>query len=80
MIIEIPFLDRELTPEQAAAWQGITVTLLMKRHRAGIIPGFKSGQTIRWHPRSILALQARRAGMPLELISAMFGSTAKSPT
>jgi hypothetical protein len=63
-----------LTPEEAAEWQGISVNALMKKHRAGILPGFKSGnKTLRWHPRSLLALQARRARIPDEVIAASFG-------
>jgi hypothetical protein len=71
---DVPFLDRQLTAEQAAEWQQIPVSELMKKHRAGIIVGFKSGhKTIRWNPRCVIAQQAKRGGMSLELIAASFG-------
>jgi hypothetical protein len=73
---DVPFLDQQLTPEQTAAWKGITVSMLMEKHRAGIIQGFKVGnKTLRWHPRSVLASEMQRAGMPLELIAASFGGS-----
>lgn len=40
---------------------------LMDKHRAGVVPGFKIGQkTIRFHPRTVIANLARRAGTVIE--------------
>jgi hypothetical protein len=67
-------LDAMLTKEQAAEWLQIPLWQLMKKHQAGIIPGFKVGnKIIRWHPRSVIAKLARNAGNSPQNIAAMFG-------
>jgi len=67
-------LDAMLTKEQAAAWMQMPVGQLMKKHRANMVRGFPIGHnTIRWHPRSVIAQLARREGVSQENIAAMFG-------
>ncbi len=67
-------LDAMLTKEQAAAWLQIPVGQLMKKHRAGVVRGFVIGHnTIRFHPRSVIAKLARDAKVSSDNIAAMFG-------
>lgn len=69
-------LDAMLTKEQAAAWLQMPVGELMKKHRARVIRGLVIGHnTIRWHPRSVIAQLAEREKMSQALIAASFGIT-----
>jgi hypothetical protein len=73
-------LDAMLTKEQAAAWLQMPVGELMKKHRARILQGFVIGHnTIRWHPRSVIAHMARAAGVTPQNIAAMFGLELRKP-
>jgi len=52
---EVPFLDRMLTPDEAAKWLGLSVPVLLAKQRKGQIPGVKLGhKTIRFNPRTVL--------------------------
>lgn len=67
-------LDAMLTLEETAAWLKMKPGEVMKKHRAEIVRGFAIGHnTIRWHPRSVIAQLARREGVSPENIAAMFG-------
>ena len=73
-----PDLDAMLTREQAAQWLQVTPRWLaedaMKRRPS--IPVFKPGHaTARYHPRTIIATLAKRAGVQEDLITVSFGTT-----
>lgn len=68
-----PFLDAMLTREQAAAWLQMPVDELAKKSRGSnkTIPQFRPGhKTVRCHPRTIIAVMARDAGVPMAIIAA----------
>ena len=66
-------LDAMLTPAEMARMARITPRYLADKTRGGVIVPFKLGGKLRYHPRTIYAILARRAGVPNDLIAAMFG-------
>lgn len=73
-----PELDSMLTREQAAQWLNISEEDLAGKSRGEKpkIPAFKpSKKMVRYHPRTIISVLARRAGVPTDLIAASFGIT-----
>lgn len=75
-------LDAMLTVEQAAKWLQMSVETLRAKSkgRRAIVPAFRlNSQLIRYHPRTILAVMAREAGVPLDLIAASMGMRGSEP-
>lgn len=68
-------LDDLLDPERAVAWTGIPEKELLEKNRKKQVTLFFIGpKTWRIHPRTFLADQANKSGVPLDVISASFGS------
>lgn len=69
-------LDSMLKPSECAAWLRISKRELGENttgHNPKI-PAFSLGhKTKRFHPRTILAVLAKRSGVPLETIAASYG-------
>lgn len=73
-------IDAMLKRKEAAAWLRISEDELRQKSTGpdAVIPVFQLGQrTQLYHPRTILASEARRAGVPVEVIAASFGITQK---
>ena len=71
-----PPLDAMLTLEEAAAWLGVSQRWLAEDSRKHIpnVTVFRPSQGfIRYHPRTVLAVLAERAGVPPHIIAASFG-------
>lgn len=67
-------LDQLLAPDSAARWLGIPERELLAKARTGCIPKFELGpKTLRFHPRTVLAHLAHKAGVNQETIAASFG-------
>ncbi len=65
-----PDLDAMLNKEQCAEWFGINTRQLAAMN----LPAFRpSHKVVRYHPRTIIAVLARRAGVPMDTIQASFG-------
>jgi hypothetical protein len=76
IISDAPFLDSQLDREECAAWLKVTPDWLasdaMRTEPA--IPVFKIGhRTLRYHPRTVLAVLAQRARVSPTTIAASFG-------
>ncbi|HVU07823.1 MAG TPA: hypothetical protein VHG89_04690 [Verrucomicrobiae bacterium] len=71
-----PHLDEMLETEDAAKWLKIPSRQLLANSKGqnAKIPGFWINQrVVRFHPRTIIAKLAHDAGLPPELVAAMFG-------
>lgn len=69
-------IDQMMTVQQAAEWLQMSVeTLRAKSHGPkAAIPGFYNNQRqVRYHPRTIIAVQAARAGVSPDIIQASMG-------
>lgn len=65
-----PGLDDMISPEQCAAWLGISVRELHAKSQVSRpeIPAFRVGSQKRFHPRTVLAVLASRAGVSSRII------------
>lgn len=71
-------LDDLIDREPCAAWLGVASTWLAQdaMKASPKIPCFSLGhKTKRYHPRTILTVLAKRAGVSLEIIAASYGVT-----
>lgn len=68
-------LDSLLDISGAALWLGKSERWLADDAAKDkpTIPVFKVGSSKRWHPRTIIAVLARRAGIPGDVMAASFG-------
>lgn len=74
-----PTLDSMLKRSEAAKWLGMSEYTLREKALGpeAYIPVFREGQGFeRYHPRTIIATLARRAGVPMDVIAASFGKEA----
>jgi hypothetical protein len=68
----VPHLDEMLTPDQCAAWLGVTRRWLIE-NADKVVPFRPGHKTTFYHPRTILAKLAFDAGVPLQIIAASYG-------